>query len=98
MGVQHRIHRPVEFVFPEDFPERLVRFKETSGLSWTSVARLLGISPYRLRQWRLKGVMPGSTHLFHLLTLAESMGLREGVLMCTDRDLPNGGDIKVFPR
>ena len=67
-------------------------------MSWRSIARLLGVSPYRLREWRFKGVIPGSAHLFCLLTLAESMGLRDRVLMCPDRDLPNGGDIEVFPR
>ena len=67
-------------------------------MSWRSIARLLGVSPYRLREWRFKGVIPGSAHLFCLLTLAESMGLRDRVLMCPDRDLPNGGDIEVIPR
>ena len=88
--MQSRVHRPVKFVFPEDFPERLSRFKEASGMSWRSIARLLGVSTYRLREWRLKGVVPGSAHLFYLLTLAESMGLRDGILMCADRDLVNG--------
>ena len=90
MGVQRNIHRPVNFVFPEDFPERLVRFKQASGLSWRSLARLLGVSTHRLREWRFKGVIPGPAHLFYLLTLAESMGLRDKVLMCPDHDLPNG--------
>ena len=56
-------------------------------MSWRTVARLLGVSPYRLREWRFRGVVPGSAHLFYLLTLAESMGLRDRVLMCPDRDL-----------
>lgn len=90
MGVQRRVHRPITFVFPEDFPERLMRLKEASGMSWRSMARALGVSPYRLREWRRKGIVPGSTHLFSLLTLAESLGLRDGVLMCAERDLPNG--------
>ena len=96
--MQRRVHRPVEFVFPEDFPQRLDRFKEASGMSWRYMARLLGVSPYRVREWRFKGVIPGSAHLFYLLTLAESMGLRDRVLMCPDRDLPNGVDMKTFPQ
>ena len=92
LGVQRRVHRPVKFTFPEDFPERLVRFKETSGMSWRSIAQHLGVSPYRLRQWRLKGVVPGAFHLFFVLTLAESLGLRDRVLMCPDRDLPDDLD------
>ena len=27
------------YVFPEDFPQRLVRFKEESGLPWAEIAR-----------------------------------------------------------
>ena len=85
MGVQKRVHRPVEFDFPPDFPRRLARFKEASGLSWKALARLLGIRPYRIWKWREKGVAPSPAHLFLLLTLAEAMGLRDGILMCPER-------------
>ena len=88
MGVPKRLHRPVEFDFPEDFPRRLERFKEAGGLTWRSLARLLGVSPYRLREWR-HGTVPGSVHLFLLLTLADRLGLR-GILMRPDVDAPNG--------
>ena len=90
MGTQRLVHRPFEFEFPPDFPERLTRFKEASGLSWRAIARMLGVSPSRLRQWRFKGVLPRADHLFLLLTIADSMGLRDGILMCPDRDLPEG--------
>ncbi len=98
MGVQQRVHRPVKVDFPEDFPERLAHFKEASRMSWGSMARLLGVSPYRLREWRCKGVVPGSARLFYLLTLAESMGLRDGILMCPDRDVPDGVGLEAFSR
>ena len=97
MGVQQRVHRPFEYVFPADFPERLARFKEASGLSWRSLARLLGVSPYRLREWRYS-TLPSPTHLFLLLTIAEGMGLRDGVLMCPDRDVPEGVDLEALRR
>ena len=48
MGTQKQVHHPFECVLPPDFPARLVRFKEASGLTWRSLARLLGVSPYRL--------------------------------------------------
>ena len=92
MGTQRRVHRPFRCVLPSDFPERLERFKEASGLSWRAIARLLGVRLDRLRQWRNKGVAPSPAHLFLLLTIAESMGLRDGILMCPDRDLPEGFD------
>ena len=94
MGVQQRVHRRVEFVFPRDFPERLLLFKEASGLSWKALARLLGVRPYRLWQWRERGVAPSPSHLFLLLTIAEGMGLRDGILMCPERDLPAGVDLE----
>ena len=96
MGVQQRVYRPVHFEFPKDFPERLVRFKEASGLSWKALARLLGVRPYRLWQWRERGVVPSPAHLFLLLTIAEVMGLRDGILMCPDRDMPEAVDLEAL--
>ena len=58
MGVQKRVYRPVEYDFPPDFAERLELFKQKSGLSWKEIARLLGVSLHRLRQWRKKGAAP----------------------------------------
>ncbi len=95
MGVQRRAHRPVGSDLPGDFAERLALFKEASGLSWKALARALGVRPYRLRQWRMHGVSPSSAHLFALLTLAERMGLRDGVLMCRERDLPEVAELEA---
>lgn len=96
--MQRRVHRYVEFDFPADFPERLAQFKDASGLSWRGIARALGVSPHRLRQWRNGRAVPGTAHLFLLLTVAESMGLRDGVLMCPRRDLPECADLDVRRR
>ena len=98
MGIQQRVHRPVQFDFPPDFPERLELFKEASGLTWKALARLLGIRPYRLWKWRERSVAPSPTHLFLLLTLAEAMGLRDGILMCPERDLPEDLDLETLRR
>ncbi len=98
MGIQQRVRRPVQFDFPTDFPERLALFKEASGLSWKGLARLLGVRPYRLWKWRERGVAPSPAHLFLLLTLAEAMGLRDGILMCPERDLPEGLDPETLRR
>ena len=35
---------------PDDFPQRLVRFKHASGLSWVEVARRLGVDPLTVRR------------------------------------------------
>ncbi len=54
---------PESGVLPEDFPERLERLKEASGLSWRGLARALGVDPKQLLRWR-KGVEPcgGAMH------------------------------------
>ena len=65
---------PTPSTLPDDFSDRLVRFKEASGLSWRALARELGVNPYRLREWR-RGVTPTTPHLLHLLGLAEQFGL-----------------------
>lgn len=58
----------------EDFPERLERFKELSGLSWSELARLLRISPVTLWRWRNR-VKPHPRHLRALHELADELGL-----------------------
>ena len=47
----------------QDFPKRLERLKEASGLSWRGFAKALGVDPKQLLRWR-KGVEPcgGAMH------------------------------------
>ncbi len=61
--------------FPNDFPQRLVRFKEAADLSWAELCRRLGVDRETLRRWRDKGVRPNAEHLVALLALADSFGL-----------------------
>ena len=42
MPRQRIYHSRRTYGFPEDFPERLKRFQEESGLSWSELARRLG--------------------------------------------------------
>ena len=49
-------------VLSQDFPKRLERLKEASGLSWRGFAKSLGVDPKQLRRWRKKGVEPSGTH------------------------------------
>ena len=44
---RQRIHHTREtYDFPDDFPERLVRFQEESGLTWAELNRRLGTHPF----------------------------------------------------
>ena len=90
MGVQRAVYRPVEYDFPADFCERLALFLKESGLSSRGLARLMGVRPDRVRKWRNRGVAPSQAHLFLLLNIADVMGLRKGILMQPQRDLPEG--------
>ena len=51
-------------VLPKDFPERLERLKQASGLSWGALARAIGVDRKALMRWRKKGVEPcgGAMH------------------------------------
>ena len=73
---RQRIHHGrIVYVMPDDFPERLKRLKEESGLSWAEIARRIGTSPYTLWRWVEAGVRPHWRHQMALLALAEDLGL-----------------------
>ena len=51
-------HSDRSYVLPEDFEDRLERHRETSGLTWSALARAIGVDRRQLRRWRTKGVEP----------------------------------------
>ncbi len=53
-------------VLPEDFPERLTRLKEASGLTRTAFAQAIGVDPKQVGRWR-KGVEPAGRAVLSLL-------------------------------
>ena len=63
------------YVFPDDFPQRLVRFKEESGLSWAELARRLGVYPHTVWRWKEGQGRPNVQHMMALLDLANDLGL-----------------------
>ena len=75
MPRQRTRHSRVTYQIPHDFPERLERFKELSGLSWAEIARGLGTYPYTERHWWKKGMRPSTRHMMALLDLADDLGL-----------------------
>ena len=75
MPRQHTNYIRNTYVFPENFPERLERFREESGLSWAEIARRLGIYPHTIWRWRMAGIRPNTEHMLALLELADEMGL-----------------------
>ena len=73
---RQRIHHSrITYDFPDDFPERLKRFKEESGLPWAEINRRLGIHPQTMRRWRRGQSRPDTRNMVALLNLANSLGL-----------------------
>ncbi len=71
MARQRTRHSRITYAFPDDFAQRLERFKEESGLSWAELSRRLGGHPLAVRRWRLAGVQPNFRHLMALLDLTD---------------------------
>ena len=73
MGRQQWVYRIEPSRFPRDFPERLERFKEASGMSWRELARRLRTDIRLVNRWR-KGTRPDSANLIALFNLAAGAG------------------------
>ena len=54
---------------PEDFPQRLCRLRERSGLTWTDFAEAVGADPKQVLRWR-HGAHPCGGALHSLLRVA----------------------------
>ena len=56
-------------VLPKDFPKRLERLREASGLTWNAFADALGVDKKRVHRWR-RGVKPDGGPYHALVKLA----------------------------
>lgn len=74
MGRQRWVYHREPSPFPEDFPERLERFRVAAGLSSRGLARRLRVDARTMRRWR-SGIKPDPGHLVALFAMAEEMGL-----------------------
>ncbi len=70
----------------DDFAQRLERLREASGLSWSGLARAIGVSLRAVHRWRI-GAIPNGAHVLALLDFAVDRGL----LVCLLRP-PAGPD------
>ena len=75
MPRQHTNHKRTIYDFPDDFPQRLKRFKEESGLSWSEIARRLETYRHTVWRWANGRARPNYQHRRALMELAESRGL-----------------------
>ena len=74
---------------PADFPQRLVRLKEASGLTWEEFADVLGVELKQALRWQ-NGTEPcgGAYHCLVLLATRIQGGLE--ILMGEDFPAPHG--------
>ena len=75
MPRQHTKYIRDTYDFPDDFPQRLVRFKEKSGLPWAEIARRLGTYAHTVWRWKEGLGLPNVRHMMALLDLANDLGL-----------------------
>lgn len=83
-GDKRRIRQP----FPDDFPERLERFREVSGLSWQEMAASVGVKYGRLMGWRRGAVPKGFALLALIQTARRSPGGLEALFPDIAAKLP----------
>ena len=88
-------HGRIVYVLPEDFPERLRRLLDESGLPRTEVARRLGVTPYTIWRWVEGGVRPHVRHQMALLALAQELGLAR---LLTAWTLPDEEQVSSSPQ
>ena len=75
MPRQRVLHQRETHYISDDFPQRLKRFQEESGLSWAEIARRLGTYPHTVWLWKEGKSRPNQHHMKALLDLADSLGL-----------------------
>ena len=67
---------PYGSLLPPDFPQRLERIKEASGLTWSGLAGAIGVDYKQMYRWR-KGVEPsgGALHALYMFAARIPGGL-----------------------
>ena len=64
------------YVFPKDFPQRLKRFQEESGLSRSEIARRLETYRHTVWRWAEGRTRPNQQHRKALMEVDGSLWLR----------------------
>ena len=75
MPRQRILHQRETQDIPADFPDRLKRFQEESGLTWAEIARRVGTYPHTVWLWKEGKSRPNQHHMKAVQDLADSLGL-----------------------
>ena len=84
---------PFDSLLPDDFTERLGRLKELSGLSWSGLARALGVSHKQIYRWR-DGTEPCGGAMHSLYLFADQLPHGLDILMGKDFQMPMLEDVE----
>lgn len=79
---------PGSAALPDDFPSRLHRIKDSSGLSWNELAEKLGVDPRQVARWR-RGAEPSGGAMLALIQFAMLLPGGHQVLFSNDHAAPN---------
>ena len=74
MPRQRTRHSRITYALPDDFPQRLERVQEESGLSWSEIARRIETFRHTVWRWADGRVRPNNHHWEALVELANSPG------------------------
>ena len=64
---------PYASLLPDDFPERLERLREASGLTWSGFAAAIGIDYKQMYRWHNEGVEPSGGAYHSLVVFASQI-------------------------
>ena len=73
-------------LLPRDFPDRLERLKEASGLTWAGLAKAIGVDHKQIYKWR-KGVEPSGGAMYGLFLFAIQRFGAEGLAILVDKPI-----------
>ena len=76
---RRRPGEPTAAMFPSDFPRRVERLREASGLTWREFAGSVGVSVRTVHRWR-RGVRPDAAHLLALFGFAAQRDLLHSLI------------------
>ena len=63
---------PGTTILPDNFPIRLVRIKEATGLTWNEFGEKVGVNPRQMLRWR-KGAKPSGGAMYSLMRVAMTL-------------------------
>ena len=87
-GPAHREgYVPFDSLLPEDFAERLGRLREAAGLTWSGLARALGVSHKQIYRWR-DGTEPCGGAMHSLYMFGDQLPHGLDILMGRDFPMP----------